>query len=223
MARLINSRRRAVLFDLDGTLVDSFSGIASAYHHVFAQLGLGDMDDAELRQLIGPPIQSILQDRFGLSGASLEEGIRIFRDHYGSEGLFRFSKYGGVDAMLRGLRQREFDLYIATSKLRTMAIDVVDHAGWSDLFTAVGGAIPDGTRHLKKDVIGWTLTQVTEGSDVVAMVGDRGVDMLAGLDLGLPGIGVTWGYGSPEELMSAGATVTADSPGELQTALEFVR
>src|SRR5580704_19326012 len=98
------SPTRAVLFDLDGTLVDSFPGIASAYHYVLLELGLGDMDDAHLKQLIGPPIQEALEHSFGLNGDRLEQGVRIFREHYGREGLLRFSKYPGIDEMLVTLR-----------------------------------------------------------------------------------------------------------------------
>jgi phosphoglycolate phosphatase len=210
---------RAVFFDLDGTLVDTFQGIADSYRHLLTQLGLGDMDDSELRQFIGPPIQEVLRQSFGLSGGRLEDGIRIFRQHYGAEGLFRFSKYQGVDKMLLDLRSEGFDLYIATSKLQSMAIDIIDHAGWAGVFNVVGGAKQDGTRHLKKDVIAWTLAEVANGADVVAMVGDRAADIVGGREHGLRGIGVTWGYGSAEELDRAGATVTADSPDDLLTAL----
>ena len=199
-----SGRDRAVIFDLDGTLIDSFPGIASAYHHVLIQLELGDMKDADLRQFVGPSIQEAFQQHFGLSGARLEEGVRIFREHYGAKGLFQFSKYSGIDEMLLALRDQGFDLYIATSKLRTMATDIVEHARWTNLFTFVGGAEPDGTRHLKKDVIAWTMAQVVGEACVVAMVGDRAADIVGGSELGLRGIGVTWGYGSVVELEEAG-------------------
>src|ERR1700722_10685929 len=135
---------RAVFFDLDGTLVDSFPGIAAAYSHVTTQMGLSQLDDAEIKQLIGPPIQEALRWRFGLSGPRLDEGLRIFRQHYGTEGLFKFSKYRGVEEMLVALRQRGFDLYVATSKLRTLAIEIIEHAGWTELFSEIGGAESDG-------------------------------------------------------------------------------
>jgi phosphoglycolate phosphatase len=210
---------RAVLFDLDGTLVDSFPGIASAYRHVLTEMGLGDKDDADLAPLMGPPIQEGLQHYFGLSGTRLEEGIRIFREHYGSHGLFRFAKYTGVDEMLIALRDEDFELCLATSKLQSLATDVIGHAGWADLFSVIGGADPDGTRYRKTDVIAWTMTQMTSGAAAVAMVGDRAADIVGGRALGLPGIGVTWGYGSVGELDDAGAMMTVDSPPELLSIL----
>ncbi len=210
---------RAVLFDLDGTLVDSLPGIAMAYSHVIAEMGLGGINDADLRHLIGPPIQVALHQHFGLDGNRLEEATRVFREHYGAHGLFRFAKYEGVEAMLRGLQDHGFDLYVATSKLRTMAIEILKHAGWIDLFKVVGGAELDGSRYIKKDVIEWTLGHVIGGRHVVAMVGDRAADIIGGRELGLLAIGVTWGYGSAHELDEAGAAFTADTPEQLLAAL----
>ena len=101
----------------------------------------------------------------------------------------------------------------------TWGYEVIEHAGWTGLFELVAGAKPDGTRHLKKDVIEWTMAQITPSACVVAMVGDRAADIVAGHELGLSGIGVAWGYGSITELREAGATTTADSPDQLLAIL----
>ena len=68
MSGVTSGQRRAVLFDLDGTLIDSFPGIASAYHHVLAEFDLGDMEDADLKQFIGPPIQECSRGTSGSAG-----------------------------------------------------------------------------------------------------------------------------------------------------------
>jgi phosphoglycolate phosphatase len=208
-----------VLFDLDGTLVDSLPGIVSAYQHVSAEMQLGAIESADVRPLIGPPIQVGLQRHFGLSGSQLDESVRIFREHYAAYGVLRFSKYAGIEPMLLELRARGVELCIATSKLRTMAVAIVEHAGWIDLFDLVGGAEADGTRHHKKDVIEWTMARIQSGTRALAMVGDRADDILASRDLDLIGIGVTWGYGSVTELVDAGATTTVGSPDQLLETL----
>jgi phosphoglycolate phosphatase len=213
------SAPQVVLFDLDGTLVDSFPGIASALQHVVAEMGLNTVEDADLKPLIGPPIQVGLQRQFGLSGPRLEGGIRLFREHYRAHGLLRFSKYQGVEQMLLDLRSRGFSLCIATSKLRAFAVAIVEHAGWADLFDVLGGAEPDGTTYCKKDVIEWTMIHLPSEACVVAMVGDRADDITASREIGLRGIGVTWGYGSVTELDEAGATITVESPDQLFATL----
>jgi phosphoglycolate phosphatase len=116
--------------------------------------------------------------------------------------------------MIEALRHAHFSLCIATSKLATMAAAIVDHAGWADEFTIIGGALPDGTRHLKTDVVNWTVDQLSDAT-AMAMVGDRAADMVGGAGAGLPGIGVSWGYGDKDELTRAGARTIADSPAQL--------
>jgi phosphoglycolate phosphatase len=209
----------AVLFDLDGTLVDSFPGIASAYHYMLQKMDLGEMTDLAIRELVGQNISSVLSEHFGLSGDRLDEGISTFRRDYGLRGLFRYSKYEGIERVLHRLRDQAVTLCIATSKLRSMTSDLLDHAGWSETFAVVGGAELDGSRIHKRDIIAWSLGQLPEGTRAVAMVGDRGIDIASSQELGLPGIGVTWGYGDRAELVAAGASVIVDSPDELLLAL----
>jgi phosphoglycolate phosphatase len=209
----------AVLFDLDGTLIDSFPGIAAAYHHTLTHLGLSDLSDDAIRAFIGPPIQEVLGGTMGLTGDRLTEGIHVFRDHYGTKGLFRFSKYEGIDEMLSILRDAGFELCIATSKLASMARIILDHAGWTELFRVVGGALPDGSRHLKTDVVRWSLDQLNPNVRAIAIVGDRAADIFAGNSQGLTGIGVSWGYGDVRELTEAGAGIIVNHPSELRPAL----
>jgi phosphoglycolate phosphatase len=214
-----NTQPIAVLFDLDGTLIDSLPGIVSAYHHLLRELDLGDLPDEDVRKLVGQNISAVLSERFGLSGDRLNRGISVFRDNYGTTGLYRYSKYDGVDDALRKLREDGVTLCIATSKLRSMATDLLSHAGWSRCFAVVSGAEPDGSRIHKRDIIAWSLGQLPRGTRAVAMVGDRGLDIEGGQEMGLLGIGVTWGYGDPTELAAAGASAIVDSPRELLDAL----
>jgi len=100
-----------------------------------------------------------------------------------------------------------------------MAIEVIDHAGWTDIFAGVGGAAADGSRHLKKDVIRWTMEMMPTGTRVMAVVGDRADDIAGGRAFGLPGVGVTWGYGTATELQEAGASTIVASPDELLSVL----
>lgn len=210
---------RAILFDLDGTLVDSLPGITEAYRFTFDALELDDTNGSDLKQFVGPSIREVLSDHFGLHGSRLEDGVRLFRSHYTAEGLLRFAKYEGVDDMLRRLKGQGDSLYIATSKLWTMAERVIEHADWKDLFSFVGGSKADGSRYLKRDIIAWTLTQVAQGEVPSAMIGDRAVDISGGRALGLNSIGALWGYGSHAELADAGASIIVEHPRNLQAAL----
>jgi len=212
----------AVVFDLDGTLIDSFPGIAAAYHHMLHELNLEDIPDHEIRGLVGQNIKAVLNENFGLSGDRLERGVAAFRGEYGARGLYRYSKYDGIDSALEQLRNDTVTLCIATGKLQTMANDVLTHAAWSETFAVVGGADDDRSRLHKRDIVAWTLDQLPKGTRPVAMVGDRGVDMESGRELGLLGIGVTWGYGDTAELDAGGASLIVDSPNDLLRVLRNI-
>jgi phosphoglycolate phosphatase len=214
-----NGASTAVLFDLDGTLIDSFPGIAAAYHHMLHELGLEDVLDREIRGLVGQNIEAVLHENFGLSGDRLDKGVAAFRAEYGSRGLYRYSKYEGIERVLERLRDEAITLCIATSKMRSMTSDLLAHAGWSETFAVVGGAEPEDSRIHKRDIIAWSLGQLPRGTQAVAMVGDRGIDIASSQELGLPGIGVTWGYGDRAELIAAGASVIVDSPDKLLQTL----
>jgi len=213
----------AVFLDLDGTLIDSFPGIAGAYGVVFDALGLDAVSDAALRGFIGPPIQEVLRVHLGLGDDEVTRGVRVFRDHYGTEGLFEFTKYEGIDGVLQELVGDGYELYVATSKLQTMATRILEHAGWTDLFRRVGGAELDGSRFLKEDVIRWLAAGLPAGTDIVAMIGDRAADISGGHASGLEGIGVEWGYGSRQELVDARAELVLSSPSELPVAVDTLR
>jgi phosphoglycolate phosphatase len=212
----------AVLFDLDGTLVDSLPGIADAYRVVLSELALDDLDDADLTQFVGPPIREVLGSHYGLEGLRLEQGVQRFREHYGSNGLLEFDTYPGIDDLLDTLYRRGLRLAIATSKMTTMADQVIEHAGWSGYFSFIGGAEADSSRYLKEDVLRWALDHVADEVPALAMVGDRAADIAAARSLGLTAVGVTWGYGSHEELEQAGANViVATTPELLETLVEL--
>ncbi len=223
MVRGGTGKKAGVVFDLDGTLVDSLPGIADAYRHVFDQLGMAPMPDAEIKQLVGPPIQVVLHEQFGFSGSALDEGVKIFRGHYGTQGLFNFSIYDGIDELLTRLSEAGLVLYIATSKLQTMATEVVAHAGWAHRFAEIGGASIDGSLHLKADVLRWTLSKMASDIEPIGMVGDRAADIHGGREVGLQSVGVTWGYGDITELEEAGADRIVDSPRELESLLVEVQ
>jgi phosphoglycolate phosphatase len=205
--------KQAVLFDLDGTLIDPFVGIASAYHAMANDLGIADIPDETIRRVIGPPVQEALV-LLGLPEDRLAEGVESFRRHYGSKGLHLFSAIPDIDAILSDLAS-DHVLCVATSKPRPFAIAILEEAGWAPIFSVVRGPSLDGRGRFKQDVIRGVLDELGPDAKPVAMVGDRAEDMSASAGLGITAIGVTWGFGSLDELVDAGASSVVDAPSQL--------
>ncbi|WP_338027585.1 HAD hydrolase-like protein [Agromyces badenianii] len=199
----------AVLFDLDGTIVDSASDITASLAHMFTELGLPVPTDEVLLSFVGPPLLDSLRMTAGFNDAEAWEALNVYRDHYG-EHVLRSPVFPGVAGVLERLHAAGIPVALATSKPESMARRVLDHAGLSQYFTVIAGASDDEERSTKADVVAEALRRLhaldisTEHS---VMVGDRGYDTLGALANGVPTILVEWGYGSPAEAADAMAVV----------------
>lgn len=214
-----------ILLDLDGTLMDSAPGILTAIRYAYSSLGIPTPSEEVLRTFLGPPLEVSLPQH-GVPSDRVAEGIAAYREAFSGKSMYDNSVFPGIPEALTLLRQkaetRPLRLVVATSKPEVFARQLTAHFGLDSVLDAVYGATLDGSRSLKADVIAHALA--SEVHDTVdpartIMVGDRRHDVLGASAHGLRTIGVTWGYGSPEELTQAGASTLARSPAELVKAL----
>ena len=206
----------AVLFDLDGTLTDPKPGITRSIQHALRALGLPAPSEDELEWCIGPPLQASFPRLLGSTEPALvARAIQHYRERFSTVGLFENALYDGVPEALRNLRAAGCRTYVATSKPRVFALRIVEHFGLSTLFDAVHGSELDGTRADKGELIAHLLDSEGLVADRTLMVGDREHDMIGGARNGLRCIGVTYGYGSADELTRHGAARLAGGPQEI--------
>ncbi|MBU8899021.1 haloacid dehalogenase [Corallococcus sp. H22C18031201] len=198
---------RGILFDLDGTLVDSLPDIIDSFLHSFTHLGLQSPSHAEVRALIGHPLDAMYA-RF--APADRVDALCVtYREHYPRNFHRRSRPFAGVTEVLQVLRERGYLLSVATTKRSDMAHRFVEAMGLSPLLHHVQGT--DGFPHKPApDVIHRALAALGTGG--LWMVGDTSLDLGAGRAAGLRTYAVTWGTHSVEELTAAG-------PDELQPNL----
>ncbi|HWL42312.1 MAG TPA: HAD hydrolase-like protein [Ilumatobacter sp.] len=211
--------RTHVLLDLDGTLSDSEPGIRNSLVWAFGEEGFRIPTDEQVRSVIGPPFELGLPS-IGVPDDALERVIDTYRSRYETIGAFENTLYDGVLDMLDGLAAAGLSLSVATAKPEVTAFPILDYFGITDRFEVRAGATLTSERRNKAQVIDHALHQLGIHADPdlfdhVIMVGDRDHDVHGAHHHGIPCIGVTWGYGSPDELLSAGAVALADSPAEL--------
>lgn len=209
----------AVLFDLDGTIVDSASDITASLAHMFAELGLPVPDDEELLAYVGPPLLDSLRLLAGFDDAGAERALAMYRADYAGR-LLRSPVFPGVAGVLERLHAAGVPIALATSKPESMATAVLENAGLSRFFTVIAGASDDETRSTKADVVAEALRRLeADGIDTshCVMVGDRGYDTLGAAANGVPTILVEWGYGSPAE--ADGAMAVVHSADQLRSLL----
>ena len=204
----------SILFDLDGTVVDSKPGILASCSAALRSLGHRP-DGLDIDNLIGPPLEEVMAEVLGRFGDDrVAEAALAYRDHYGSAGFRETTIYPGLAAALDQLMTLQATLYVATSKRTVFAKQILTHLGLIDLFAGVHGSEPGGVDR-KADVIAEVLWRHELSADRCLMVGDRRQDAEGARAHGVPTVGVLWGYGDRDELMSAGVMHIAARPAEL--------
>ena len=208
-----------IFFDLDGTLTDPFEGITHSVALALEHFGIYVSDRRELGRFIGPPLRESFPRYYHIPEDRVEEAIEEYRKYFSVKGLFENELYEGIHEMLSSLRYAGYKLLLATAKPEVYAKRITEHFGIDEYFYAQCGASLDEARDSKAAVIEYALSLCgAEPSDVL-MVGDRSHDVLGARDHGIDTAGVLWGYGSKEELESAGAVCTFDSVGSLTQEL----
>jgi phosphoglycolate phosphatase len=199
----------AVLFDLDGTIVDSEAEITRSLAHTFSTMGVPVPDAETLRSYVGPPLLDSLRMTGGFTDADAWEALNVYRDHYDLH-LLSSPVFPGVAGVLQRLQAAGMPVALATSKPESMARAVLEHNDLAKYFTVVAGASEDEERSTKADVVREALHRLAaHGVDTAdaVMVGDRAYDTHGALANGVPTILVEWGYGSPAEAGDAYAVV----------------
>lgn len=204
---------KSVLFDLDGTLTDSGEGIMNCAAMAMERLGVPVPPREKMRVFVGPPLWNTFRD-FGVPEDRLDEAVEIFRSRYVPIGKFENTPYPGIRELLEALQSQGRKLYVATSKPEVTAREVLEHFDLSRYFTEICGATVDKSRTSKEDVIAYLL-KLAGCREECVMVGDTSYDVTGAAAHGIPTIGVAWGYGKTEDMVSAGAAAIAESPEDL--------
>jgi phosphoglycolate phosphatase len=209
----------AILVDLDGTIVNSAPGIIGSYQHALRCMGVECPPADDLTWVVGPPSRRSFPKLIG-PDQDVEEAVRFYRAHYEKNGLFNGAAYPGMRDALTSLYALPARLFVCTAKPQGFAEKIIEHFDLGHVFEGVYGADLEGKFDDKglliEHIIG---VEQIEPSRMI-MVGDRANDMLAAARHGIPGVGALWGYGSEEELTTAGATVLCNSPDDLTNTVQ---
>jgi len=205
------------LFDLDGTLSDPKVGITKSYQYALKSFGIDESLD-DLTRFIGPPLRSNFREYYGFSEENTEKAVIKYREYFGKAGLYENEIYPGIPEALKILTASGKTLAVATNKLRSYSITILEHFALDNFFGFVSGDDLDGnlTKNGKREIIRIALDALDPDRKMLpVMIGDREHDIFGARDKGIDSIGITWGYGSRSELESAGATWIVESTEEL--------
>lgn len=207
---------RAVLWDFDGTIMDSQAGILKSMRHCLDALGCEAPPDKEFGTWVGPPFPKSLESWTSLDVARIEEAGRIYKAHYEAFGAGDAHPFPGTTELVRALHQQGVSLGLATSKPCGTAFRQLTGIDLLDLFAARGCAAEDESSGSKIEVMDDAiegLAHVSVGPSEMVMIGDRIHNFEASRELGVTCVAVRWGYGSADEWSHADYQV--DTPEEL--------
>lgn len=192
---------QAVLFDLDGTLLDTTEGVLESAIYAAKEMGYHVLSRETMLKFVGPPIQKSFMDYYGSSKEDAQKAANIFRDYYKNKALLKAEPYGGIYELMQYLRDRDIKMAVATYKREDYALTLLRHYGFDKYCISMHGA-DNNNKLTKADIIELCISEMDVPKEEVVLIGDTEHDALGAKKAGISFIGVTYGFGfkSKEDL-----------------------
>ena len=221
-AEFLMAKYDYVIFDFDGTVVDTGEGILKSLQYSFKEMGreVPDLDD--LKKFIGPPIYYSYTTFYGVSEEEVSMYITKYRERYKVKGIYECELYEGMVDLIDTLKAKGVKVGIASSKPQHLIYSVADYLKITDKFDAIVGVKIDDSNHSSKTqlILDAMAEMGADDKSKVLMVGDRMFDIDGAAGAGVDSCGAIWGYGSEEEFREHNATHIAYKTADiLETVL----
>lgn len=208
--------KRYLLFDLDGTLTDPALGITNSVIHALKAFNIEVQHREDLFVFIGPPLFDSFREFYHFSEEEADFAVEKYREYFSTKGLFENSPYPKIEETLQTLKNQGYHLAVATSKPEPFAIQILEHFQLAHYFDVICGSELNGRKEDKADVIKKVIDYFKDYHMTnYLMIGDRLHDALGASQHHIDCLGVTYGYGSKEELEDAGCIQTVDTLEDL--------
>lgn len=210
-----------VIFDLDGTLLDTTEGVIESVRFAARELGLPDLPTKDLKKFIGPPIQKSFLMFYGCEEKMALRGADLFRNYYKDKALLKAKPYEGILELCEILRKEKIKMAVATYKREDYALTLLKHFGFDKFCDSMHGA--DYHNILKKeDIVRLCQTEMECDGNKSVLVGDTLHDAVGAQKAETYFIGVTYGFGfkSDEDLNEVPHIGVADMPLEIKKCID---
>lgn len=213
--------KKVILFDLDGTVIDSEEGVTKCVQYALQHFGIDEPDLRKLRVFIGPPLRGQFMKVYELTAEQAEEAVVKYRERYSVTGMYECRLYPHVEETLQNLKEKGYLLALASSKNESACVDILKHLEIDHYFDLIGGATDDGKISQKADVLHMVMERLglLDVKDYV-LIGDTRFDAAGAKAVGMDCIGVTYGFGTEEELREAEVVCVCRDLEEVEAYLE---
>ena len=216
-AEFLMAKYDYVIFDFDGTVVDTGEGILKSLQYSFKEMGREVPDLNDLKKFIGPPIYYSYTTFYGVSEDEVGDYIKKYRERYKVKGIYECALYDGMVELLDELKKNGIKIGIASSKPLHLIYSVADYLNITDKFDAIVGVKIDDSNHSSKTQLILDAMEEMGATDKskVLMVGDRLFDLDGAAGAGVDSCGAIWGYGNKEEFIEHNATYIVYKTAEI--------
>lgn len=207
---------RAILFDLDGTLIDSSEGIIKSSLYALAHYGIEEPEPDKLRAFIGPPLSESFMKYYDFSRKQALDAVEVYRERYNDIGIFECRLYPGVKECIETLKKQGYLIGMASSKPEVSCRRILEHFEILPLFDDVVGATLDGRIDTKEEVLNEVMRRwVDVPREEMCLIGDTIFDVEGANRVGMPCVAVSFGFGDVDEMLTAGAKAVCDDMAKL--------
>lgn len=212
-----------VIFDLDGTLLDTSKGIMLGASATANKMGAPELTIDQQKSFIGPPLMDSFIRECGFSVNEARKAVELYRQRYNEKGLYEATHYHQIKEILISLKEKRCKTAVATLKMDDFAKEILKHFGLAQYFNSING-IDDKDTHSKSDIISMCLKEMEQNdSSKAVMIGDSIYDAIGAEQLDVDFIAVTYGYGfkNKEEASKSKNVFIAESVNDIITFLDL--
>ncbi|NLK76377.1 MAG: HAD hydrolase-like protein [Clostridiales bacterium] len=214
-------KKNIILFDLDGTLLNTEEGISKCVRYALEKFGIQEENQKKIRRFIGPPLFDSFQREYGFSEEDSWKAVAYYRERYDDIGVWECKLYPQVEETLQKLSEQGYRIGVASSKPEKFCPLLMKHFGIDKYFEVIGGATSDGKAGSKAAVLEDVLKRfgVTDKNEVV-LIGDTRYDALGAKEVGIDCIGITYGFEQDMDSMREAGAHICDTLEEVMAYLE---
>ena len=209
--------RRIIFFDLDGTLTDAGPGIKACINHALDKMNFEKLE-MDSDWVVGPSLWGTFK-KLGIPEENLDEAVNLYRERYNVKGYLENSVYVGIPGQLAMLLEMGYVLSLATSKPTVSASAILEYFDLTKYFSYEFGSNLDGSLSDKSVLLKHALAVTGFEPNNALMIGDRQYDIIGAKSNLIKSIGVSYGYGSINELRAVGADCLIKETRELATVV----
>ncbi len=205
-----------VLFDLDGTLVDSFEGVSNCILYALEKMNWKMLTKEQTRPFLGPPLPNSFEEYCNMTKEEALRAVELYRERYSTKGVFESVVFDGMVNFLKHLKSQNIRMFVATSKPQHYAEQILEHCEIDKYFEIILGVSPSNTVSDKSGLLNVIIDRFGLEKSETAMVGDRMFDIDAAKSVGVFSIGITNGCDTFDELKEHGADVIVENAAEME-------